>query len=79
MRFLALALDYDRTLASQGVVGQSTISALRAVRTSGRKLLLVSGRHFEEMLRIFPEHDLFDCMVLENGPLLYFPDRESGR
>lgn len=73
MRFSALALDYDGTLASQGVVSQSTVSALRRVRASRRKLVLVSGRHFEEMLRIFPEHDLFDSLVLENGPLLYFP------
>ena len=78
MDFLALATDYDGTLAQDGVVQESTICALEKLRDSGRHLLLVSGRQLEDLLRVFPRHDLFEWIVAENGALLYFPKtRES--
>lgn len=73
MRFLALATDYDGTLATHGQVGHATLMALKRLRESGRKLLLVSGRHLDDLYTVFPQVDLFDCVVVENGALLYFP------
>jgi hydroxymethylpyrimidine pyrophosphatase-like HAD family hydrolase len=73
MRFLALATDYDGTLARDGEVGGATVEALRRLRASGRKAILVTGRELPELLRIFPHVDLFDLVVAENGALLYFP------
>src|SRR2546421_5279770 len=43
MYFIALATDYDGTLAEDGVVADETVAALRSFRQSGRKLLLVTG------------------------------------
>jgi hypothetical protein len=43
MRFAALATDYDGTLAHDGVVKPPTLEALRRLRDSGRKVLLVMG------------------------------------
>jgi hydroxymethylpyrimidine pyrophosphatase-like HAD family hydrolase len=68
-----LATDYDGTLAHDGVVDQATVNALIAFRRSGRKLLLVTGRELPDLMRVFPELDLFDRVVAENGALLYEP------
>ena len=77
MRYLALATDYDGTLASQGRVDESAIAALESLRKSGRKLILVSGRHLEDLLTVFPRLDIFDYAVLENGALLYEPKTKT--
>lgn len=73
MRYLALAVDYDGTLAHQGSVSASTLEALKQLAATGRKLLLVTGRELNELLGIFPDIDLFDLVVAENGALLYRP------
>jgi hypothetical protein len=79
MRFLALACDYDGTLAHNGRVEASTIAALERVRASGRKLLLVTGRQLDDLRSVFVEIDLFDCVVAENGALLYDPRTQRER
>lgn len=73
MRYLALACDYDGTIAHNGRVNETTLAALNRVRDSGRKLILVSGRELEDLQRVFDRLDLFDRAVLENGALLYLP------
>jgi HAD superfamily hydrolase (TIGR01484 family) len=74
MRYLALACDYDGTLAHQGVASEPALSALRFLRSSGRRLLLVTGRRLDDLKRIFPHLELFDRIVVENGALLYRPE-----
>src|SRR4051812_31961607 len=73
VRFVALACDYDGTLASDGQVGDDVLAALRAVRASGRRLVLVTGRELGELQQTFARLDLFDQVVAENGALLYDP------
>lgn len=73
MRYVALASDYDGTLALDGQVDEPTIAALQRLRASGRRLILVSGRELEDLLRVFPQITLCDLAVLENGALLYHP------
>lgn len=75
MRYLALASDYDGTLATDGRVGKETLAALGRLRTSGRKLLLVTGRELDDLLSVFPHSHLFDWIIAENGALLYQPSR----
>lgn len=77
MRYLALASDYDGTLASDGRVDDSTIEALERIRATGRKLILVSGRILDDLKRVFSRVDLFDVVVAENGAVLYRPDDGS--
>ncbi|MEY9768857.1 HAD superfamily hydrolase (TIGR01484 family) [Sinorhizobium fredii] len=74
MYFMALATDYDGTLAEEGTVRPETLEALRRLKETGRKLLLVTGRELPDLKRVFPEIDLFDKVVVENGALLYSPD-----
>ena len=49
MRYLALACDYDGTLAQHGRVDETTLAALEKFRASGRRLLLVTGRELEDL------------------------------
>src|SRR5262245_15036720 len=73
MRYLALACDYDGTLAHQGRVAATTVAALERLRRSGRALILVTGRALEELSAIFPPIDLFARIVAENGAVLHDP------
>ena len=73
MHYLALACDYDGTLAKDGVVRPQTIDALERVGASGRKLILITGRLLEDLQMAFPRLDLFTYVVAENGALLYNP------
>ena len=73
MFFVALATDFDGTAARHGEVDAATRQALREVRSSGRKLLLVTGRDLPDLKPAFDELDLFDLIVAENGGLLYDP------
>lgn len=73
MRYLALATDYDGTIAGEGVVEKSTIDALKLLKQSGRKTILVTGREMPSLMEHFPEWEIFDAIVAENGALLYVP------
>ena len=73
MRYLALATDYDGTLAEQGAVRPATVGALERLRKSGRRLILVTGRELHDLMTVFDRLDVFDLVVAENGALLYDP------
>ena len=73
MRYMALACDYDGTLARDGHVDEETVTALERVRSSGRLLLLVTGRELDDLLKVCPHTALFDYIVAENGAVLYVP------
>jgi HAD superfamily hydrolase (TIGR01484 family) len=77
MYFMALALDYDGTIAHEGIVSKSTVKALKRFKDSGRKLLLVTGRELPDLKRVFPGLGIFDKVVAENGALLYTPSSEE--
>ena len=73
MRYLALATDYDGTLAADGAVAEETVRALENLKASGRRLLLVTGRHLRDLQLTFAKLELFDRVVAENGAVLYAP------
>jgi hydroxymethylpyrimidine pyrophosphatase-like HAD family hydrolase len=73
MRHLALACDYDETLATDGCVPDATLKALERLRLTGRRLVLVTGRELEELDLVFDGLDVFDRVVAENGALVYDP------
>ncbi len=77
MYIIALATDYDGTLAEDGVVAASTIEALQRFKDTGRRLIMVTGRELPELISIFPQLDLFDRVVAENGALLYDPATQT--
>jgi hydroxymethylpyrimidine pyrophosphatase-like HAD family hydrolase len=76
----ALACDYDGTVATDGRIAASTADILARVRTSGRKLLLVTGRRLSDLRRVCPDVDtMFDAVVAENGAVLHLPARRDTR
>jgi len=72
-QYVALATDYDGTIARHGDVEPQTYDALRRWKESGRKLILVTGRELPDLLRVFPMIGIFDRVVAENGALIYEP------
>lgn len=73
MRYLALACDYDGTVARSDKLAPEVASALGKLRKSGRRAVLVTGRTFEELVADLPDIELFDALVLENGGVLHWP------
>jgi HAD superfamily hydrolase (TIGR01484 family) len=79
MHYLALATDYDETIADDGVVDKPTLTALERLRGSGRRLILMTGRELTDLQRVMPRLDLFDLVVAENGAVLYDPANHEER
>jgi hydroxymethylpyrimidine pyrophosphatase-like HAD family hydrolase len=77
MRYLALATDYDGTLAHDGRVADETWVAVQRLRASGRKVLLVTGRELDDLRGVCPHLDWFDRIVAENGGLLFDPGKRE--
>jgi len=51
MEWLALATDYDGTLAHAGAVDDLTTAALDRFRDSDRRLVMVTGRELPDLQR----------------------------
>jgi hydroxymethylpyrimidine pyrophosphatase-like HAD family hydrolase len=79
MVYLALATDYDGTIAHHGRVDDATIEGLRRIRSRGLRLILVTGRDLPSLFRTFADSDLFDRIVAENGAVLYEPATMTSR
>ncbi len=77
MRFVAVAVDYDGTLAEAGAVSPDTTRTLKEFVASGRKLILVTGRILKDLFTVFPEIALCTRVVAENGAVLYNPATRS--
>ena len=69
--FHAVAIDYDGTLTDHPRPSDEVLAAVRLLRESGRKCLLVTGRILSELRADFAEVDAhFDAIVGENGAVL---------
>lgn len=79
MQILGLAADYDGTLADHGRIDPDTMAALRTLKASGRRLVLVTGRELPELRALCAELDVFDRVVAENGALLFDPATQEER
>jgi hydroxymethylpyrimidine pyrophosphatase-like HAD family hydrolase len=79
VRYLALACDFDGTLAHRGVVEPAALDALARLRATGRRTILVTGRRLEDLEPIFPRLDLFDRVIVENGGVIYRPETRETR
>ena len=79
MRFAAVAVDYDGTLATEGLVQAPTVGALEQLIASGRQCILVTGRMLRELLPLFPQAELCARIVAENGAVLYRPSTREQR
>jgi hydroxymethylpyrimidine pyrophosphatase-like HAD family hydrolase len=73
--FLALAADYVGTLADGGSIGASVYDALKRLKETGRRVILVTGRELRHLDRL----DLFDRVVAENGAVVFDPGTRHQR
>ena len=74
MRFSALALDYDGTIATDGRLDLDTKAAIREARAAGIVVVLVTGRILSDLQRVAGDLDFVDAVVGENGAVLRFPN-----
>jgi hydroxymethylpyrimidine pyrophosphatase-like HAD family hydrolase len=79
MRYQALACDYDGTIAEKGVVAPATRAALARLRSSGRRVVLVTGRILADLKRVCPDWSIFDAIVAENGAVYLRPPAREPR
>ncbi|RBP42417.1 HAD superfamily hydrolase (TIGR01484 family) [Roseimicrobium gellanilyticum] len=69
----ALATDFDGTLAEDGLVLPEVYEAVSRARTSGLKVILVTGRELRDFELLQVDLRVFDHVVAENGAVLYEP------
>ena len=77
MKFSALALDYDGTIAVNGVFDPAVREAVGEARRRGIIVNLVTGRRLPDLHHVAGDLTCFDVIVAENGAVLEFP--ASGR
>ena len=74
MKFGALALDYDGTIARDGWLDPEVRTAIGEVRARGIAVLLVTGRILAELKQFAGNLQFVDAVVAENGAVLSFPN-----
>ena len=71
MRYLVLVSDYDGTIATGGQAETAALKAIERLRTSGRRVILLTGRRIDDLLSACPRLGVFDYVVAENGAVIY--------
>lgn len=74
MRYLVLVADYDGTLATHDRIAVETAAALKRLRSSGRRIILITGRRLDDLLAVCDCVRMFDLVVAENGAVVYDPE-----
>lgn len=77
MKFGVLALDYDGTIARDGVLDPAVREAIAQVRARGIAVVIVSGRILSELEQVAGDLHFVDAVVAENGGVLWFPSGHS--
>lgn len=72
MKFGVLALDYDGTIARDGVLDPSVRAAIAEVRARGIAVVIVTGRILAELEQVAGDLHFVDAVVAENGAVLWF-------
>jgi len=73
MKLAAFALDYDGTIAVDGVLEAGVRDAIAVARRQGIVAMLVTGRRLVDLRRVAGDLTCFDVVVAENGGVLDFP------
>ena len=73
MKFGVLALDYDGTIARDGVLDPAVKASIAEARARGITAILVTGRILSDLKRVAGDLTFVDAVVAENGAQLAFP------
>jgi hypothetical protein len=74
MKFSVLALDYDGTVAREGVLDPEVRAAITEVQAQGITVVIVSGRILSDLEQAAGDLRFVDAVVAENGAVLCFPN-----
>ncbi len=74
MKFGVLALDYDGTIARDGVLDPEVKAAIMEARARGIVVVIVTGRILSELKQVAGDLGFVDAVVAENGAVLAFPN-----
>ena len=73
MKFCVLVLDYDGTIAIDGVLEPEVRAAIQEARAAGVVVVLATGRILDELRRVVGDLRFVDAIVAENGAVLAYP------
>jgi hydroxymethylpyrimidine pyrophosphatase-like HAD family hydrolase len=74
MKLRTLALDYDGTIAQDGVLEPEVRQAIADVRGRGITVAIVTGRILDDLRLAAGDLRFVDAVVAENGAVIAFPD-----
>jgi hydroxymethylpyrimidine pyrophosphatase-like HAD family hydrolase len=75
VKLTAIALDYDGTIATHGVMDAEARAAVGAARDAGIAVILATGRRLADLRQVAGDLSCFDAVVAENGAVVDFPLR----
>jgi len=77
MKFGVLALDYDGTIAQDGVLAPGIKPALAEARARGIVVIIATGRILSDLRSLCGDLSFVDAIVAENGAVLAFPNGQT--
>ena len=77
MKFGVLALDYDGTIARDGVLDPDVKAAIMEARARGIVVLIVTGRILSDLRHVAGDLEFVDAVIAENGAVLAFPNSQT--
>jgi len=77
LKFGVLALDYDGTIARDGILDSEVKAAIAEARAHGIVVILVTGRILADLKHAAGDLQFVDAVVAENGAVLAFPSGHS--
>jgi hydroxymethylpyrimidine pyrophosphatase-like HAD family hydrolase len=77
MKFGVLALDYDGTIARDGVLDSEVKDAIVEARARGIVVVIVTGRILSDLRQAAGDLGFVDAVVAENGAVLAFPNGQT--
>ncbi len=77
MKFGVLALDYDGTIARDGVLSPDIRAAIAEARAHGIAVIIATGRILSDLRSVAGELNFVDAVVAENGAVLAFPNGQT--
>src|SRR5262249_56809316 len=76
-KFGVLALDYDGTIATDGVLHPAVRSAIDEARARGIVVIIATGRVLSDLRNLCGDLGFVDAVVAENGAVLAFPNGQT--
>jgi hydroxymethylpyrimidine pyrophosphatase-like HAD family hydrolase len=77
MKFGVLALDYDGTIARDGLLSPGIKPAIAEARGRGIVVIIATGRILSDLRSLCGDLSFVDAVVAENGAVLAFPNGQT--